>query len=448
MNVSIIIPAYNRGSLLEATLESLVRQNISQNEYEVIVIDDESTDNTEEVTKSFESKLPLRYRRITRVSYNVSRPRNEGLQLANGRIAIFLDAGLVVGSDFIHQHLRSHDGIEGCYCIGHTLAANREDNWLDGYNYFDVEGCVEHFSANPDLDDPRRVYAPPDHPAPWIFFWADNCSVSVENLRKVGAFDEAVSGWGFEDIELGYRLYKLGLKFMICDAWAVHLPHPRAPLLERMLENSQKWRHALEKHQSLEMEVFSVTESRYYDQTIIHAQRVASNIQVPNYSKSEYHSILQELQKFVKRPALIAGCVQATPFEGFGFSASLEPMWRGPLGQSDECGQIYPLLGLQTPFQAKQFKTMVITDFWKELGGNPSPMHPSYLLYLMAQATRIAQHIVILDTPGFTPNVPAEWLASRAQLRQAINALVACPIENPASFLVVPSTTRGFWEAY
>lgn len=446
MKASVIIPTYNRGQLLDATLNSLVNQDCAPFDFEVIVIDDESTDNTNEVIQSYEAQLPLRHEKITRVGYNVSRPRNVGIQMATGNVAVFLDSGLVVGPEFLRLHLNTHVGPRPRYCIGHTLGAMREEPWIQGCNTYDVKKYVQLFGDRPEFDDPRRRYVHSNHSSPWIFFWGDNSSVPLEAIKSAGGFDEAVCGWGFEDLELGYRLYKNGLEFAICDAWAVHLPHPRTPLHERMAENSIKWRYALGKHRSLELEIFSITDAKYYDYTYNHTQMVASQIQIPDYCLPSYQSELLELKNMVAQPALVAGCIEPLAFKDFGIGTFLMPQnTRNRQGNQSET---YSLLGFQTPFAAKQFKTLIITDYWKQLGGSPSPERPSYLLYLMAESTRIAERILIVDTPNFIPNVPDGWKATRRELRQAINSIGACPIDKPASFNVIPSSNTGFWESY
>ena len=58
MRISVIIPAYNAGSTLAECLESVVRQSVRP--FEVILVDDGSTDNTRRVAAKFEAKLTLR----------------------------------------------------------------------------------------------------------------------------------------------------------------------------------------------------------------------------------------------------------------------------------------------------------------------------------------------------------------------------------------------------
>jgi len=86
---SIIIPTYNRADKLRRALESVRQQTF--NNFEVIVCDDGSTDNTEQVAKDFSSSLNLRY--IHEENWGgPARPRNNGIKLARGEWICFLDA--------------------------------------------------------------------------------------------------------------------------------------------------------------------------------------------------------------------------------------------------------------------------------------------------------------------------------------------------------------------
>ena len=86
---SIIIPTYNRAEKLRRALTSLETQSFR--DFEVIVCDDGSTDDTGQVVESFAETLPIRYLREENWG-GPARPRNNGLKLACGEWVCFLDA--------------------------------------------------------------------------------------------------------------------------------------------------------------------------------------------------------------------------------------------------------------------------------------------------------------------------------------------------------------------
>jgi len=89
MMVSVIIPTYNRADKLKRCLRSLVQQ--TNKDFEVIVCDDGSTDNTREIVYEFAALLNLTYDHNSNFG-GPSRPRNSGLQLARGQYIAFLDS--------------------------------------------------------------------------------------------------------------------------------------------------------------------------------------------------------------------------------------------------------------------------------------------------------------------------------------------------------------------
>lgn len=88
MRISVIIPAYNAESTLEECLESVVRQTVRP--FEVILVDDGSTDNTRRVAAKFEAKFTLRI--VSQSNSGLGKARNAGMAAATGDAYAFLDA--------------------------------------------------------------------------------------------------------------------------------------------------------------------------------------------------------------------------------------------------------------------------------------------------------------------------------------------------------------------
>jgi glycosyltransferase involved in cell wall biosynthesis len=87
--VSVIIPTYNRGSQLKICLEKLCEQTFKN--FEVIVCDDGSTDDTAQIVSEFIAKLNLQYIKDDNFG-GPARPRNNGLKIAKGNVIAFLDS--------------------------------------------------------------------------------------------------------------------------------------------------------------------------------------------------------------------------------------------------------------------------------------------------------------------------------------------------------------------
>jgi len=217
---SVVIPTYNREKLLRTTLLSLSKQNYPKSKYEIIVVDD-GNDATDKMIKSLKISN-LRYFKIKKLAHRcVSRARNFGIKKARGEIIVFLDSDIVATPNFISEHVISHGKNKNLVVIGYasaleTKAKHEMKKVIDlvdkeykkivdipiipSYRDAIYEECSEN------LNDFER---------PWETLLTGNASIRRQHLLEVGMFDENFKGWGLEDIELGYRLFKKGLEFKL-----------------------------------------------------------------------------------------------------------------------------------------------------------------------------------------------------------------------------------------
>src|SRR6185503_3925511 len=100
--VSIIIPAYNAGSYIEETLQSIFNQTYQS--WEIIIINDGSTDNTLDVVKTFTDK---RVDCITQKNGGVASARNKGLYFAKGEYVVFFDADDLMTPAFLSERVNT-----------------------------------------------------------------------------------------------------------------------------------------------------------------------------------------------------------------------------------------------------------------------------------------------------------------------------------------------------
>lgn len=90
MKLSIVIPIYNVEKYLQQCLESCLRQNIDAEKYEIIIVNDGSTDKSFDIAKSYESLSNVRI--ITQKNAGLSAARNTGLKIAKGEYVWFIDS--------------------------------------------------------------------------------------------------------------------------------------------------------------------------------------------------------------------------------------------------------------------------------------------------------------------------------------------------------------------
>jgi len=248
---SVIIPTYNRATLLEKTLEALQQQTVDKEMFEVIVVDDGSSDNSKEVVRSFESRLNIRYFWQEDNGFRAAAARNVGISNARAPICIFLDSGVLAAPSFIEEHLKAHaDSSGGMAVVGyvHSIGSRLVSMGRDEPQSVSVDR--DESSSNEDGRE-RFFRACADDLAalasPWLLFWTCNVSVKKCHLQTAGMFDEAFRTWGVEDIELGYRLHRAGLQFSLNRrAAAVHLPHGISE--DQRLSHLINFRYFMRKH--------------------------------------------------------------------------------------------------------------------------------------------------------------------------------------------------------
>lgn len=91
IKISLILPAYNVGSYIGKCIESCLSQDLNKNEYEIIIVNDGSTDSTLEIAQSYKSKNSNIYI-LSQTNQGLSMARNNGLKIAKGKYIWFIDS--------------------------------------------------------------------------------------------------------------------------------------------------------------------------------------------------------------------------------------------------------------------------------------------------------------------------------------------------------------------
>jgi len=138
MKVSVVICTYNREQHIERALESLIPQTASKEDYEIVIVDNNSTDNTPEIIKNFEKKYPD-YHIQTAVETNqgLSFARNKGIELAKGEIISFIDDDAIARTDFVENIIRNTQQFPSHYAFGGKVLPKyekeKEPEWMSPY---------------------------------------------------------------------------------------------------------------------------------------------------------------------------------------------------------------------------------------------------------------------------------------------------------------------------
>ncbi|HEY3248407.1 MAG TPA: glycosyltransferase family 2 protein [bacterium] len=186
VQVSVVVPTFNRADLLDACLRALVAQTLSADQYEIIVADDGSTDRTPALLAAHHERSPHIRPLPLPVNRGRSAARNAAIRSAGGRVIVFVDSDVIVTPEFVFQHLQMH-----------------------------VHSGPRIVSRGPVVSIPAPdaipATVPPLAASPSLLNTA-NAGVEKSALMEAGLFDEGFPGYGWEDFELGQRLAALGLR--------------------------------------------------------------------------------------------------------------------------------------------------------------------------------------------------------------------------------------------
>lgn len=213
--LSVVIPTFNRKDTLKPVLEALDNQIFPHEQFEIIVIDSNSTDGTSEMISHLDLKPSLTY--IRQENAGRAGARNSGIKQAKGDIILFTDADIVASPSLLEEHMKIHRIKHGEAVVGLEVQVSS----LEEYKYL-----AEHPEKRKELHPRHRKEIS------WLYFMTGNASVSRDELIKAGMFDVMFQGYGWEDIELGYRLAKNGVKINYSRSAVNYHVHP-VPLDKR-----------------------------------------------------------------------------------------------------------------------------------------------------------------------------------------------------------------------
>lgn len=198
--ISVVIPAHNAVSTLRESLDSVfANRGVT---YEVLLVNDASTDATEELTLKFPARVVSLAKNI--MSANC---RNLGAQLARGEIVVFFDADQLMAPDTLARYAAALDANPDVTAVVGSLAA---DTPMPGF--FSRFKNFQHHFTHQTADREGATLA------------SGLVAVRRDAFLKLGGFEPAFSGASIEDIALGYRMIREGHRIRFePDIQIVHL---------------------------------------------------------------------------------------------------------------------------------------------------------------------------------------------------------------------------------
>jgi len=222
--ISVVIPTRNRADLLSATIHSLLSQTLEKNLFEILVIDNGSTDHTAEVVCEFSNKLPnLRYIYAEKPGLHVG--RHQGLKEAKGDVLVFADDDIEATSTWLesYYHLFADPQVAMAGGNNFPLFLQSPPDWL---TTLWKQPLPEGGQALPalsilELEGKAREFTP-------YLVWGCNFAVRKPVLKDAGGFHpdgmpkELIRFRGDGETYVSRHVEKSGLKCMFHPDASVH----------------------------------------------------------------------------------------------------------------------------------------------------------------------------------------------------------------------------------
>lgn len=230
MKLSVIIGTYNQKEVLRQTLESLFKQTLSPDQYEIQLVDSSSTDGTDLMVQ--ELKPPCRFNYQVVPNQGKTYARNLAIKAAAGELVFLTDADMVAKETLLEEHL-----------LAHARKKNRS---------------FEGLTINPDGKPYIKAWLFPGARLKWSYFLTGNLSIPKKIIIEAGLFDEQFKGYGWEDIELGYRLHqmKVPLHYLPTAVNYHHHPVSAEGMLERKYQMGRSAALFYRKHPTFGIKMF------------------------------------------------------------------------------------------------------------------------------------------------------------------------------------------------
>lgn len=219
--ISVIVTTYNRSFYLAKCLESLAKQTAPSSEYEVIIVDNNCTDNTKELVQNFIAEHPgLNFKYILETKQGLTNARNRGIDESKGTIVAFVDDDAMAHPKYCSSLMDGEQKYSEYHAFGGKIHPvfpdGKEPAWLSTY----VWGIV----AKVDLGD-KIIAFNKKFPA------GCNMAFRKDKLVEIGLFNTDVN-FRSDDRDIFNRLRAAGYKVLYIPEMEVdhNIPDERASI--------------------------------------------------------------------------------------------------------------------------------------------------------------------------------------------------------------------------
>jgi glycosyltransferase involved in cell wall biosynthesis len=202
VDITVVIPTYNRRALLRAAVDSLRQQTFPAERYEIVIVSDGSTDGSDDDYATPLAAPITRLVRQAKQGFGLARARNNGLRAAHGRLVMYFDDDMVADAQLVEAHVSAHTRFDDhvAICGQVRLAPELPQTPFCQIVLGDI---CRLFADNPD-ESRFLSYA-------MALSW--QTSFVRTELERLGGYDETFQCYGWEDIEFSYRAAQKEMRF-------------------------------------------------------------------------------------------------------------------------------------------------------------------------------------------------------------------------------------------
>ena len=199
---SIVVPSFRGADRLPQLLDSLAAQQEGTPPFEVIVVLD-GVDGGSVALLENETRLDLRS-----IDFPENRGRvtalNAGFEVARGGVLIRCDDDLIVPPGYVAAHVEAQTSSGTVGVVGPTRDIHAPSAYARAYGEDAARKSLAHVLSRPPQERWR--------------LWAASCSITRGTWESVGRYDDRYQGYGWEDVDYGYRLHAAGLPIKVVEA--------------------------------------------------------------------------------------------------------------------------------------------------------------------------------------------------------------------------------------
>jgi len=224
--LTVIICTYNRAKYIGPLLESIAANDLPKSEYEILLVDNNCTDNTRAICEAFAVAHPdLQFRYVTEPEQGLSAARNKGIQEAKGDVIVYVDDDALVDAHYLRNYVEwfaAHPETMACGGPIEPLYETQEPSWMTPYTKALLTAWMNY-------GDKVREYPKGRYPG------GGNAAYRKEVFDKVGLFNTALGRkggnlMGSEEKDIFDKMHALNMQVLYLPSPVLHHCIPQTKL--------------------------------------------------------------------------------------------------------------------------------------------------------------------------------------------------------------------------